>query len=102
MGVILDGQLRGKKGRMYVARTGSVIVAVLDSGDTYFTNCLAPTKAWVKCVSQAYWQNSIDWACGFSEHFTFGVVYDQNDKPFYPCARMLVSMTQYQMDKLAI
>jgi len=92
--------LRGQRGRIYVARKGTVTVIVLEGGDTYMTSNTTPTGWLVEHPVPAYWMPSIDWQGGFVDHMTLGIKYDTMDSAHYPPGEMIVPMTPDRVAKL--
>lgn len=92
--------LRGKRGRIYIARRGTITVFLLDDGSSYFCNNLACSNVMTIGPVLSYWVHSIDFAGGFSDYFTAGLQYDTEHKSFYPDVPPLNSLTVEQIKKL--
>lgn len=98
----IDKHLEGKIGRIYVARKGTIMVFVLDNGETWFCNTLVAASVVHKGPVPEYWQHSIDFAGGFSTYFIFGLAYDETDRPFYPPAEPINPLTPVLIEKLKV
>jgi len=92
--------LTNKAGRIYIARNGQITVFCLDNGEKWFCNNLMLAQTIHRGPVDGYWMNSIDFAGSFSDYFTFGMVYDEVDRPHYPAADPIVAMTEKQIEKL--
>lgn len=93
---------RGETGRIYIARKGAIMVAVLADGSSFFINCQSPSNVWAAGPVPQYWQHSIDWAGGFVDHFTFGLAYDETERACYPAADPIIPITAEHIAKLRI
>lgn len=82
--------LKGRSGRIYIARKRTVMVFVLDDGTSYMAGCVNPSNVMTVNPVADYWQHSIDWAGAAYEYPVFGMKRDPEDKPFYPAAEPLV------------
>lgn len=79
--------LRGKTGRIYIARKGTIMVFLLANGESWFANCLSPSNVITKGPVVDYWVHAIDWAGNFSDYFIFVMAVDEEDKPHYPSVK---------------
>jgi len=100
MGSELSTYLSGKTGRIYIARRGTITVYLLANGESWFASNACPSVAIFKGPVPQYWQSSIDFAGGFSDYFTTGMILDETDSPFYPPANPLNAITDAMMEKL--
>jgi hypothetical protein len=89
--VITLDDLKGKKGRIYVARKGTATVFVLDTGEAWLAHNVHPTPTLI-AVAPAYWQQALDWALSAYEYGAYGMVRDDDHKAFYPVARELLDV----------
>jgi hypothetical protein len=92
--------LRGKTGRIYIARKGTITVIVLDDGKTYWCNNTSFAQQMFSPVAPDYWIHSIDWAGNFSDYMVMGMIPDGVDQDFYPAADPLVPITEANITKL--
>jgi hypothetical protein len=90
--------LKGKKGRIYAARNGSVIVFALENGETYSSSTTSLSNGLVKVNSPEWWVNSIDWECGFSTHCAHRMAYDSDGD--YPIAKQVNPLNGERIEKL--
>jgi len=90
--------IAGKTGTIYYARKGTVTVFCVDD-QTYLVNNSAANGRVVVNPSALYWANSIDWAGGFSDYFTFGL-YPAKDMPYK--ADPILPITPELRAKLAV
>lgn len=93
-------ELKGRKGRIYIARQGTITVIVLDDGTRLWANNSDGSQVFCERLVDAYWVHSIDGAGSFSHYMVNRLAYDTDDKPFYPDAKPLVAMTPGQVEKL--
>lgn len=90
---------RGHKGAIYVARRGTVMVFCIDDGHTYLLSTTADNGKVVVDPVSDYWCHSIDFAGGFGDYFTFGIVpLAEDDMPYK--ARPIMEITSDQLAKL--
>lgn len=87
-------EIKGKKGNIYIARKGTVIIVDLDNGDNYTYNTSCNTC--VKNAVRSFWDNSIEWSGSFSDFKTFGMI--PSDKK--PLKEPLCPLTPEQIEKL--
>ena len=97
---ISQDHLKGKIGRIYIARKGSIMVFLLENGESWFANCTAPSITITKGPVPDYWIHSIDWSGFFSDYFTFLMDFDAEDKPHYPKCEPSDSLTSERIAKL--
>lgn len=88
---------RGRKGSIYTARRGTVMVFCIDDGKTYLLSTTAYNGKVVIDQTPGYWCHSIDFAGSFSTYFTYGII--PAEQMPYP-ARPIVEMTDEQRAKL--
>lgn len=89
---------RGKKGVIYVARKGTVMVFIIDN-KTYLLNTTAANGRVIENPVSDYWRNSIDWSGNFSNYFSYGLEpLPDNEMPYK--AQPLVPITAEQRKKL--
>ena len=88
--------LRGKTGRIYISRKGTVMVFVTSEGETYLANCASPSNTLACNPVADYWIHSIDWAASRGDYIAFGMTRDQDDRPFYPHAETLAEHREAQ------
>jgi hypothetical protein len=92
---------RGRKGRIYVARKGTITVLIFEDGSKCWRPAGNPGVDFSqKKLSDSYWVGSIDWSGGFSDFMIFGMRYDPEDKPCYPKASPLDPLTAERIAKL--
>ena len=91
--------LAGKTGTIYYARKGTVTVFCVEDDQTYLVNNTTANGRVVVNPSASYWANSIDWAGGFSDYFTFGL-YPAQDMPYK--ADPILPITPELRAKLAV
>jgi len=92
--------LQGKTGRIYAARRGTILVFLFDTGESWFCNTQDMTEIIHQGPVKNYWEQGIDFAGGFSDYFTFGMAYDEEDRPHYPKANPIVPITEQHIEKL--
>lgn len=92
--------LRGKTGRIYAARKGSILVFLLDNGESWFCNTQCPGVTITAGPVKQYWAGAIDFAGGFSDYFAFGMAYDETDRPEYPKAEPIIPINAERIEKL--
>lgn len=92
--------LKGKLGRIYVARNINITVFVLHDGDVWFTNNNSILQVIRRCVNQNYWINSIDWAGSYPTYLIYGIAYDEENREFYPFAKPISPMSDEQKSHL--
>jgi hypothetical protein len=100
MGNIHFEELSGRKGRIYVARQGTITVVVLDDGLKLWTNNSVTSTMFSDKLVDGYWIHSIDFAGSYSDYMVNRLVYDTDDKPFYPPAEPLSPLTPERIEKL--
>ena len=98
----INSYLEGKKGRIFAARRGTILVCLLDNGESWFFNCTTPSRAIHQGPVRDYWAHSIDFAGSFSDYFAFGMIYDAEDESHYPAATPIIPLTPQYIDKLKI
>ena len=92
--------LRGKTGRIFIARKGNIMVFLLDNGESWFINCAAPSSTITKGPAPDYWIHSIGWSGNFSDYFTFIMAFDTENKQHYPKCAAAESLTPERIAKL--
>ena len=92
--------LEGKCGRIFIARKGGIMVFLLENGESWFTNCNAPSSTITSGPVPDYWIHSIDWSGNFSDYFTFLMEHDTENKPHYPAYPQADSLTPERITKL--
>ena len=97
---INQSYLQGKNGRIYIARKGTIMVFLLENGESWFCNCASPGSTITQGPVSDYWIHSIDWAGNFSDYFTFIMAFDSEDKPHYPKCQPSESLTPVRIEKL--
>lgn len=67
---------RGHKGRVYIARKGTVTVIIITDGDSYLINNRG--GAVITNPVDNYWIHGIDWQAAAYVYFTYGMDVDES------------------------
>ena len=64
-------EIKGLRGQIYVARSGTATIICLDDGRSFRVEPCGQTAT---PVVDTYWVGAIDWRAGYSSHWAFGIL----------------------------